>query len=126
MNPAKSKLFVFSNLSRDLANNLSLTNGIPLTDHLGVYLGVPIVHGRASKELYSPLVDKVLNRFADWKGKLLNPAGRKTLIQSTTSAIPFYTMQTALLPVSVCSVLAWIKCSVTFFGEDQLSKAGII
>ena len=73
ISPQKSKLFVSPNVSRQLAAELSKKSGIPLTADLGVYLGVPIVHGRASKELYAPLVDKVLKRLVDWKGKALSP-----------------------------------------------------
>lgn len=69
--------------SRDVARDFSRMSSLPLTADLGVYLGVPIVHGHVSKETYAPIVDKVLQRLAGWKGKVLSPAGRRTLIQST-------------------------------------------
>ncbi|GER38139.1 ribosomal protein S3 [Striga asiatica] len=45
---------ITSTVSRQLAAELSNESGIPLTADLGV----PIVHGRASKELYPPLVEE--------------------------------------------------------------------
>lgn len=109
ISPAKSKLFVSPNVSRALANQLSSISGIPITDNLGTYLGLPIIHGRVLRESYSHMIDKILKRLADWKGKLLSPDGRRTLIQSTTSSIPLHTMQTALLPMSTCQRLDQIN-----------------
>ena len=89
---AKSRLFVSPNVDNAIARSLSTLSSIPLTNNLGTYLGVPIVHGRMTKNTYAPLVDKVLKKLADWKGKVLSQAGRRTLIQSTTSSIPLHTM----------------------------------
>lgn len=105
MNFAKSKLFVSPNVPRQRKNLLSSACGIPLTDDLGVYLGVPIIHKRASKELYVRLVDKVRNRLCNWKKNILSRAGRRVLVQSVLNAIPIYTMQTTYLPASTCDQL---------------------
>lgn len=105
MNLAKSKLFISPNVPRKSMTLLSSACGIPLADDLGLYLGVPIVHKRASKELYGRLVDKVRNRLCSCKKNVLSRAGRRTLVQSVLNAIPVYTMQTAFLPASICSQL---------------------
>ena len=43
---AKSRLFVSPNVDNAIARSLSTLSSIPLTNNLGTYLGVPIVHGR--------------------------------------------------------------------------------
>jgi len=42
------------------------------------------------------------NRLASWKGKLLNKAGRLTLVSSVLSSIPAYYMQINWLPQNIC------------------------
>ncbi|KAI5323392.1 hypothetical protein L3X38_032464 [Prunus dulcis] len=99
---------------------------------------MPLLHSRIGKHTYSSLVDKVHNRLASWKSKLLSLAGRATLIQAVTASIPVYAMQTTKLPVSVCNDLdifvngIWLvnlkqagvltihdsKCSISSFSKN--------
>ena len=108
---AKYRLFISPNVDNAIVKSLSTLSNVPLTNNLGTYLGVPIVHGRVTKNTYDHLLDKVLKKLADWKGKVLSQAGRRTLIQSTTSSIPLHTMQTALLPLGICKKLDQINCN---------------
>ena len=47
-------------------------------------------------------MEKVKLNLAGWKASMLSLAGRATLIQTTTAAIPVYSMQTAKVPLGVC------------------------
>ncbi|KAG8365002.1 hypothetical protein BUALT_Bualt18G0057700 [Buddleja alternifolia] len=75
------------------------------TTNLGKYLGVPLVHSRASVSLYRGLIDKVQSRLSLWKANMLNFAGSSTLINAVTTAMPSHVMQTTWLPTSVCDHL---------------------
>ena len=55
--------------------------------------------------MFAKISDRVNKRLAGWKSKLLSTAGRVTLIQSTLSSIPYFAMQTAKLPRSLCDEL---------------------
>lgn len=101
----KSVICVSPNVSADLAHSIATISGSPLTDCLGKYLGVPLIHKRVTKDTYHEILDKVQKRLSSWKSHTLSMAGRITLVQSVTSAIPIYTMQTAQLPMSVCNKL---------------------
>lgn len=57
LNVGKSKLFVSKNMNDVRTRALSQQSGIPLTVDLGVYLGVPIRHGRASASSYQYIID---------------------------------------------------------------------
>ncbi|KAK3212808.1 hypothetical protein Dsin_017514 [Dipteronia sinensis] len=46
------------------------------------YLGVPLFQGKPMKSVLMPIADKILSKFAKWKGKSLSLAGRATLIRS--------------------------------------------
>ncbi|XVF09026.1 hypothetical protein REPUB_Repub07fG0055100 [Reevesia pubescens] len=122
----KSRVFVSPNVDTVIARNLSHLSGIPLTNDLGLYLGVPIVHRSVKKETYAPLVDKVLQKLADWKGKVLSMAGRRTLIQTTTTSIPLYTMQSAWLPSSVCQKLDQINSNFLWGGTAESGRNHLV
>ena len=66
--------------------------GIEVTDDLGKYLGVPLLHGRVTKSIFQPVVEQVKKRLVGWQKKMLSFAGRATLVQSVLTAIPLYTM----------------------------------
>jgi hypothetical protein len=61
------------------------------------YLGVPlsVFHLRHADE--QPLLNKVAARIPEWKGQLLNAAGRSALIKATLSTIPIHTAITLCL-----------------------------
>lgn len=54
INFSQSKLFVSPNVTR----RLSAISGISLTNDLGRYLGVPLLHNRVSKQHFNDLVEK--------------------------------------------------------------------
>ncbi|KAL6125591.1 hypothetical protein ACLB2K_073647 [Fragaria x ananassa] len=118
----KSMVYCSPNVSSDLANRISSICGSPITEDLGVYLGMPLIHSRVSAATYSNLVDKVQTRLASWKSKTLNMAGRLTLIQSVTSSIPIYAMQTAKLPVHTCERLDRLNRNFLWGDSDQKKK----
>ncbi|KAK5843694.1 hypothetical protein PVK06_006152 [Gossypium arboreum] len=76
------------------------------------------------KATYSHIVDKVINKLSNWKGKVLTYARKRTLFQSTLSSIPTYTTQTAMLPVSVCEHLD--QCNRNFLWGGNVEKSHCI
>ncbi|GLU14892.1 hypothetical protein SLE2022_314330 [Rubroshorea leprosula] len=125
INLTKSKLYVSPNIQRQVAAALSHACGIPLTGELGNYLGVPILHGRPSASTYKHLLEKIQLKLAGWKQNLLSMAGRKVLVQAVTSAIPSYTMQSILLPSSVCAAIDSMNCKF-LWGSDVTNKPHLV
>ncbi|CAN1766326.1 Putative ribonuclease H protein At1g65750 [Linum perenne] len=72
------------------------------TSDLGRYLGVPILHGRVTKQTYNFVLERLDNKLAGWKAENLSLAGRVTLASSVLNSIPSFVMQTAFLPVYLC------------------------
>ncbi|KAL5831677.1 hypothetical protein ACOSQ4_017031 [Xanthoceras sorbifolium] len=64
---------------------------------------LPLIHGRVTNQTYKDLIAKVKKRLTGWKSATLSLAGRITLVNSVTAALPIYTMQTVKLPNEVCS-----------------------
>lgn len=72
---------------------------------MGKYLGIPSIHGRLKNDSFVDLISKVQGRLAGWKTKTLSLAGRIVLAQSVLAAIPYYSMQTTLLPIGVIKAI---------------------
>lgn len=83
-----------SNLSHDRATMLSRNFGLPITSDLGKYFGVPMKKGRLIKETYIELISKIKSRLDSWSKRHMSMAGRLTLIQSVSSTMSSYLMQT--------------------------------
>lgn len=105
VNLSKSKMFVSPNVTRRKARHLSNFCGIALTNDLGKYLGVPLLHKRTNRSHFKHIIEKVQCKLSGWKANTLHIAGRATLIQTSSSTIPSYTMQTMKFPVNVCDKL---------------------
>lgn len=118
----KSAVLCSPNTCKEVAKEISLICGSLLTENLGKYLGMPLLHSRITKATYGGLVDKVHGRLASWKSNVLSLAGRSTLIQAVTSAIPIYSMQTAKLPISVCEELDQINRDFFWVGSEKRHK----
>lgn len=73
--------------------------GVGLTGDLGKYMGIPLLHKRASNISFAPILEKTQKKLSGWKRDCLNMASRASLIKSVLSALPSYYMQT-LLPTS--------------------------
>jgi hypothetical protein len=56
------------------------------------YLGLPLRIGKIRREDEQVLIDKVAGKLPRWKGRLLNKAGRLTLVNSVLSSILTYHM----------------------------------
>ncbi|KAK9939901.1 hypothetical protein M0R45_016581 [Rubus argutus] len=122
----KSLIFCSPNTGNELATDISNICGSPLTDDLGKYLGMPLIHSRVNKHTYSSILDKAQNRLASWKSKVLSMVGRLTLIHSVTAAIPLYAMQTARLPMSICNKLDKINRDFLWGDSEGLKKPHLV
>lgn len=62
-------------------------------------------HAGSSNQDLNFVVDHVNQMLVGWKANLFSFAGRRVLIQVSTSAIPFYIMQTTLHPSRILDSL---------------------
>ena len=63
------------------------------------YFGLQL-HTRSLQKVHvQPLIEKIGNRLPRWKGRLLNRAGRLTLVQSVLSSMPTYHL--TIFPLAV-------------------------
>ena len=69
------------------------------------YLGLPFFIGRSKKQVFTTLKERVGQKLAGWKGKLLSVGGKEILIKAVAQAIPTYTMSCFQLPQGLCDDL---------------------
>lgn len=98
----KSQMFVSNDVNCDLVDRMSAIAGVPITKDLGRYLGVPSIHNRLTESTFAGVLDRIKDRLEGWRAKHLSLAGRHVMAQSVLSTIPYYAMQTARLPRSLC------------------------
>ena len=58
----------------------------------------PMHFSKLRREDIQPVVDKLINRIAGWRGKLLSTAGKLTLLKSCLASIPIYLLSVIKFP----------------------------
>ncbi|XP_057811613.1 uncharacterized protein LOC131025845 [Salvia miltiorrhiza] len=84
------------------------------------YLGVPIFQGRARASHLRAIHDKILNKFARWKGLHLSMAGRLCLIQSVIQSSLTHSMMIYKWPHSLLDDLD--TCCRNFLWTGNIKK----
>lgn len=121
VNNEKTRVFFSANVHNHRRQEISDILGFSRTNDLGKYLGVPIHHGRVTKQTYHFLLDKATQRLSGWKSNALSLAGRITLTKSVLTALPSYVMQTSKVSSYICSELDK-KNAEDLFGEALMRK----
>jgi hypothetical protein len=67
----KSSMYVSPNLERGRANGLRWRSGIPITQDLGKYLGVPLFHERVNKRNFNSIIEKMQKRLTGFQANTL-------------------------------------------------------
>ena len=98
----KSKILFSPNVTSRRARGICRRMGIAATTNLGKYLGFPIIYQGRVGNAYNFVVNKIQNKLAGWRLKLLSKAGKLVLVKSSMAPVAEYYMQCQSLPVKVC------------------------
>lgn len=85
------------------------------------YLGLPLALSKLRKVHFQPFVDKAGARLPHWQGKLLNQAGRSTLVKTVLTSQPIYHLTSIRLPKGTLEALDKIRRKFLRAGGDNLS-----
>lgn len=107
-------------------NAFCFISGMNANNDLGIYLGAPIIHGRIKKNHFKFIVEKVQKQLAGQKTKTLTFVGRTTLVQTMSSTIPNYNMNTTVLPQSICNEINKINRNFLRGDTDGKKKVYLV
>uniref|UniRef100_A0A2N9F7H7 Reverse transcriptase domain-containing protein n=1 Tax=Fagus sylvatica TaxID=28930 RepID=A0A2N9F7H7_FAGSY len=120
INNSKSCIYMPATTSPSNIAMVKSELGIKVSNNFGKYLGVPIITDARDKKAFEFIIEKVRDKLAGWKAKTLSMAGRCTLINSVSSAIPTHVMQCCLIPSKTCAELD--KLNRNFLWGDSSAK----
>jgi len=83
-------------------DHIKASLGVSATNHIESYHGVPSFVGRAKKQSFSYIKERIWHKIQGWKEKLLSQGGKEILIKVVLHAMPTYTMGYFMLPKSLC------------------------
>lgn len=89
-----------------------------MTDDLGKYLWVPILHKKVNRDTFRYIIDRVDQRLSSWKANNLSMAGRVSFIKSVLQSLLIHVMQSTLLPKSICDDINK-KCRDFVWGDSD-------
>ncbi|XP_043725602.1 uncharacterized protein LOC122672168 [Telopea speciosissima] len=122
INLEKSKLFLGS-IPPQRRQVIMEVLQMPICNFPTRYLGMDISKGRVRKNMLLPVLDKVHNRLAGWKGKLLSMAGRVELVKSVVSNMPIHSFLVYWWPSSMIVTLErWMR-NFIWTGDAETTKA---
>ncbi|XP_048491336.1 uncharacterized protein LOC125492674 [Beta vulgaris subsp. vulgaris] len=101
LNKLKSTIIVPKKMDHNVRQSLNSFSGLLVSSNFGKYLGVHISPNKLRKLDYLDLLDKTTDKIRGWQAKLLNMAGRCTLIKSVLNSYPLHVMQTNILPIGI-------------------------
>ncbi|XP_061373061.1 uncharacterized protein LOC133315448 [Gastrolobium bilobum] len=117
----KTSVFFSKNTSEENINKIVQVSGFKRVKNIGRYLGSMMQHGRVKRSLYDGIVDRVKEKLSNWERQCLSQAGRITLAQSVMTTIPFFQMQSCMLPMSVCDDIERMQRRI-IWGDSDIQK----
>lgn len=90
------------------------------------YLGTELELSRIQRNNWLNTISRIQARIASWWGKILSPVGRKTLIQSVTTAIPIYWLRHNIIPVKVTKQINGINSNFLWDGQSLATACTLL
>ncbi|XP_057811426.1 uncharacterized protein LOC131025643 [Salvia miltiorrhiza] len=100
-NPLKSHVYFSSKVATPLRNNIKRELGFAIGSSPITYLGVPLFTGRIRATYFMAIYDKIINKFARWKGLQLSMAGRICLVRLVIQSSVTHSMMIYRWPKSL-------------------------
>ena len=105
INKHKSRILFSPNVNVQTKLDICHHLGIQATMNLGRYLGFPLFHQGRNENAFNFVIERVQEKLAGWKARVLSPAKKRILISSTSTPIVEYYMQCCALPIKVCETM---------------------
>lgn len=87
-----------------------------------VYLGLHITVGKAGKEVWNPVVERVEKKLSLWKARKLSLGGRIILITTVLSCLPIYFLSILKCPMSMAHRIEKLERDFLWQSGGNLKK----
>lgn len=118
LNFEKIEITCSSNITQEKQKEISDCLGVRAVANQSKYLGLPTLIGKSKRQIFVKIVDRVNQKMKDWKEKSLSQAGKEVLIKEVIQAIPTYSMNCFLLPLTTCQDIE--QATTRFFWNSTL------
>ncbi|KAK2648505.1 hypothetical protein Ddye_015994 [Dipteronia dyeriana] len=127
----KSRVHCLNNVSRG-DKELTDVCGSPISQNLGNYLGVPLIHGRVMKGTYIEIIKKTQKTLAAWKSAYLSlagfalvreevsPLGLSLFLMGFIEELATVKMLTFGL---MCGFLIWVRFKIMLLVSSRMTKS---
>lgn len=122
INTAKSSITFSKKTSQDKRTTAKNILGISKEGGNGKYLGLPEHFERRKKDLFTAIIDRIMQRASSLASRRLSKAGKMTMLKSILQAIPTYSMSCFLLPASLCKRIQSVLTRFWWDKDDQIRK----
>ena len=117
LNSAKTFLFFSSNIKTKIKNEIQARFSAQVIKQHKKYLRLPSLVGKNKRNTFKEIKEKLAEKLAGWKEKLLSKAGNEIFIKVVAQAIPTYSMSYFKIPDTLCDEMTslvrnfwWGKC----------------
>ncbi|KAG6400397.1 hypothetical protein SASPL_137227 [Salvia splendens] len=122
----KTQLYFSPNTDVDTTTEIESIFHFKVVDNLGMYLGIPLLHGRVTGANLRYITDRVQKKLNAWSAASLSMAVRVTLAKAVLSAIPTYCMQVVMLPANVIDEIEKLIRRFVWGGSEQQTKLSLV
>ena len=102
LNKNKTTLFFSRNTDEQMKEAIKSSLNVPAIQHYKKYLGFPSFVGRAKKQCFTHLKERIWAKMQGWKEKLLSQAGKGVMIKAVVQSILTYSMSVFKILVGLC------------------------
>ncbi|CAN1846005.1 LINE-1 retrotransposable element ORF2 protein [Linum perenne] len=124
INFAKSGIFFSKSTHVMLQDGVKAILGVSEPFDRGKYLGMPSFVGRRKKDTFMFIKERIWERIQKWKGRMLSKGGKEVLVKSVLQAIPIYSMNVFMLPVTLVTEIERLINSF-WWGDNTNGERGI-
>lgn len=122
INVGKSKLFGIGVSEEELQ---SWASGLGCGVLPFLYLGLPVGAPMRKKESWKPIVDKLKNKLASWKSRLISFGGRLTLVKAVLGSLSLYYFRLFRAPRGVIHELERVRSGFFWGGVRGLMRGEV-
>lgn len=90
------------------------------------YLGLPLGANPSRRSTWKPVLDKLKQKLASWKRRLLSFAGRLTLIKCVMSNLPIYYLSMFRIPTGVAKEIERMQSAFLWGGSELRRKIHMV